>query len=167
MIAFFRTNNRTNSDFFSATAQHVEANSDTGLPSLLSDEEFEKLRLQRNQLGNTTIRVTAPITDGLPESTIEQRFAHVAEQLCATWGSEACALYINKLVISDRVGREGFPQEVIDDLMMLYQINEIRCREIGINLEKSEDHPARSPYAEISKAAFNWSSMANKKHHRM
>jgi len=136
----FRTNIRTNPDFHSTTAQKIESQSNTGLPSLLSDEEIDDLLLQRNQsqiqLDNMG-KTASAASDGLPESTIEQRFAHVAKRLVAMWPSEACALYISKLVVPDRVGRQGFPQEVMDDLMMLYQMNDMLCRDIGVNPERS------------------------------
>ncbi len=175
----FRTNKRTISDFtqransfLSTASQKMDSNSNAGFPSLLSDEEFEGLQLRRDQgprpehdrLDNTGIRATPAKTDGLPESTIEQRFTHVSQQLVAMWPSDACALYIKRLVISDRGSRQGFPQEVVEDLMMLYQINEMRCRELGVNLTRSEDIPARSPYADATKAAFNWQFVAENKH---
>ena len=150
----------------------MNSNNNAAFPSLLSDEEFEDLQLRRDQgpgeghdrMDITAIRATPATTDGLPESTIEQRFAHVSQQLVAMWPSEACALYIKRLVISDRGTRQGFPQEIIDDLIMLYQINEMRCREIGADSKRSDEPLARSPYADVSKAAFNWSYIANNRH---
>ena len=121
-------------------------------------------RPEHDRLDNKAIIATALTTDGLPESTIEQRFAHVSQHLVAMWPSEACALYIQRLVISDRGVRQGFPQDVIDDLLMLYQINEMRCREAGAYRRKSEDHPARSAYADVSKAALSWDFIPDSKH---
>jgi hypothetical protein len=168
----FRTENRmisnlaqrSNSMF--STASHktsAESNNNGEFPSLLSDEEFEDLKLRRyqgerpehDQLDNKGIRAKSAPTDGLPESTIEQRFARVSQQLAEMWPSDACASYINGLVISDRAERQGFPQEVIDDLMMLYQINEMRCREIAVNVQRSKGHAATSPYTDLSRAGFH------------
>jgi hypothetical protein len=142
-------------------------NDNGGYPSLLSDEEFEDLQRRRNQgerpehdrLDNAGIRSAPVSTDGRPESTIEQRFAHVADQLVAMWPSEACALYLKRLIITDRRSRQGFPQDVIEDLMMLDQINEMQCRENGLDCQKTEDHPSTLRHIDESKAGFNWESV--------
>jgi hypothetical protein len=65
------------------------------------------------------------LTDGLPESTIEQKFPHIAKKLTLAWRSEACAAYLSSLTVADRPDRQGFPAEVMEDLMMLYEINEM------------------------------------------
>ena len=105
-------------------------NDDCDLPTLFSDEEFANVHQQlhtcessSNELEKAHVHQHAP-GDGLPESTIEQRFPHIARQLVAMWGSEACAMLISRLVVSDRLDRKGFPREVIDDLMMLYELND-------------------------------------------
>ncbi len=103
------------------------------LPKLFSDEEFEALHQQRENAvrsahdlrGESRIRPEHKPTDGLPESTMEQMFPHIAQKLTVVWSSEACALYINNLVIVDRGSRQGFRVEVLEDLMMLHEINEM------------------------------------------
>lgn len=106
------------------------------LPKLFSDEEFNEQRLlrERRELADrrTTERRVTPMqgrrrTDGLPESTIEQRFPHIAKRLTALWPSEACALYLASLLVSDRPDRQGFPADVMDDLLMLNEINDMRA----------------------------------------
>jgi hypothetical protein len=42
------------------------------------------------------------------------------------WGSEACALYIQRLIISDRTTRDGFPPDVVGDLLLLHGLNNSR-----------------------------------------
>lgn len=109
------------------------------LPQILSDEEFAALLKQREQFDhsmhdgwdNAGVRPQKKPTDGLPESTIEQQFPHIARQLCAVWPSEACALLINNLVVNTRDLRQGFPEEVIEDLLMLAAINELLVRKTG------------------------------------
>lgn len=109
------------------------------LPKILSDEEFAALLKQRKQLDRTAhdhwdnagVRPPQKPTDGLPESTLEQQFPHIAQKLCAVWPSEACALLINNLVVnSNRDSRQGFPEEIIEDLLMLAAINEMLVRKI-------------------------------------
>lgn len=70
-------------------------------------------------------------TDGLPQSTIEQRFPHIAKKLTALWQTEACAVFLSGLTVSDRPDRQGFPLEVMDDLMMLYEINDMLINQPG------------------------------------
>jgi hypothetical protein len=105
-------------------------------PTLLSNAELDALIAQRTVgdhsphdcWDNAGIKKKTARTDGLPESTIEQRFSHVAKQLVAMWPLEACAMYISRLVVSDRNSREGFPEDVIEDLLMLDSINQMRLQ---------------------------------------
>ncbi len=107
------------------------------LPELFSDEEFEAVLEERKsrEVGLSDhqdvrgVRQVARQSDGRPESTIEQRFPHIAQKLAALWPSEACSLYLKNLVVTDRDMRAGFPEEVIEDLIMLYEINEFRLRQ--------------------------------------
>jgi hypothetical protein len=110
------------------------------LPKLISDEEFAALLKQRERLDRTEhdrlddsgIRAPQRATNGLPESTVEQKFPRIAEKLVMVWPSAACSAFIRNLVVnSDRNCREGFPEEVIEDLMMLYEINEMLMRRVG------------------------------------
>jgi hypothetical protein len=62
-------------------------------------------------------------TDGRPESTIEQGHEHIAKSLISLWPSEACAVYLQRLLQSDRTAKEKLPRDVTDDLLMLHAIN--------------------------------------------
>jgi|GraSoiStandDraft_4_1057263.scaffolds.fasta_scaffold111915_1 hypothetical protein len=110
-------------------------------PQLLSDEEFAHVLEQRGQAERHRIRdngrnasavdaITEP-SDGLPESTIEQRFMHVAKKLAAMWPSEACRMYLHSLIVSQRDARLGFPPSVLEDLLMLSEINDRLMRGPG------------------------------------
>jgi hypothetical protein len=108
----------------------------TEFPAILSDEEFEALRIQREQAArvrpdSADMSKAPPIavpSDGRPESTIEQRFPHVAKMLVAMWPSAAFALYVQRMVVADREIRAGFPQDVIDDLLLLDALNDALLR---------------------------------------
>ena len=103
------------------------------LPQILSDEEFAALLKRREPQVGTDFGAwdssyafrAAPKSDGLPESTLEQRFPHIAKRLTAIWRSEECTEYLNHLVVSERETRVGFPMEVVEDLMLLHSINEM------------------------------------------
>lgn len=106
------------------------------LPKIFSDDELAELMKQRREFerehdrfGHSVVRPPPKPTDGLPESTLEQQFPHIAKRLCSFWPSEACALFIKNLIVnSDRVSRQGFPEEVLEDLLMLAEINELLIR---------------------------------------
>lgn len=111
-----------------------------GLPKLFSDEEFNEQRLvrERRELADRRVqdRRAQPMpppgnTDGLPQSTIEQRFPHIVKKLTALWLTEACAEYLSGLTVADRPGRQGFPLDVMEDLMMLYEINDMLINQPG------------------------------------
>jgi hypothetical protein len=123
------------------TALNLELNSglhrvSTDLPQMLSDEEFAKLlkaregaaRPEHDCWDNAGVRPPPEIGDGLPESCIEQQFPHIAKKLTLAWPSEACALYIADLVVNTREARQGFPKEVVEDLLMLHAINDMLMR---------------------------------------
>ena len=89
-------------------------------------------------------------TDGLPASTIEQKFPHIAKKLTLAWRSEACAAYILSLLVADRPGRQGFPAEVMEDLMMLHEINEMLMGRSAVKQEAAlppswKEAPRREP----------------------
>jgi hypothetical protein len=108
----------------------------TELPKIFSDEEFDRLlkvrrevpRPEHDRLDNSGVRPARQKSDGLPESTIEQQFPHIAQKLAVVWPSEACGLYITDLIVNRREARQGFPNEVIEDLLMLHAINDMLVR---------------------------------------
>lgn len=121
------------------------------LPQIISDEEFDRLLSERKQLprseherwDNSAIRPGHEPGDGLPECCIEQQFPRIVEKLLIVWPSEACAMYITSLLVNKREIRQGFPKEVVEDLLMLHAINDILVRSSG----RSPSKPA--PYAEL------------------
>ena len=132
-------------------------NETTEFPAIFSDDEFEALHFQRAQIDRRN-RDAADITDaqqanapgdGRPESTIEQRFTHVAKMLVAMWPSEAFALYVKRLVVADRETRAGFPRDVIEDLLMLDAVNDMLIRKIASRqagpVNTATDRNVRSP----------------------
>jgi hypothetical protein len=105
---------------------------------IFSDDEFERLLQERHkaeralstdQAGWDRSGRVPPHRpgDGLPESTIEQHFPQIAKQLILVWPSEACAVYLNNLIVTRRP-RQGFPPEVLDDLLMLHSMNDMLLR---------------------------------------
>src|SRR4051812_26553555 len=114
----------------------------TEFPKLLTDGEFDAARDQQKALEHVEYRdrkavlESRPLADGKPESTIEQRFKHVSNHLIAMWGSEACSLYIKRLLVSDRIDRQGFPPDVIEDLILLDRLNDavLRNKQVALRV---------------------------------
>jgi len=60
-----------------------------------------------------------PVPPEKARSAIEERFPHIARELCALWKTEQIELYLDDLLLDSRGGRQGFPAEVLDELMFL------------------------------------------------
>jgi len=107
------------------------------LPRIFSDDEFDAAKKQQSEKGRqhdrwdpSGSREPPPPTDGKPECTLEQSFPHIGRKLISLWGTDVCGLYLKSLIVSDRETRKGFPLDVVEDLLMLYVINEIVTRKI-------------------------------------
>ena len=108
----------------------------TELPKIISDDEFATLleerkrraRPEHDRWDNSGIRARHEPGDGLPASSIEQDFPRIAEKLAVAWPSEACAMYITSLIVNKREARQGFPKDVVEDLLMLHAINDMLVR---------------------------------------
>jgi hypothetical protein len=118
------------------------------LPQMLSDDEFERrleerekamraLRTENDRWDNSgSVLQKFKLSDGLPESTIEQNFPRIAQKLPVLWPSEACAVYLSSLLVNTRENRQGFPPEVVDDLLMLHAMNDMLVRSSAASLRK-------------------------------
>jgi hypothetical protein len=112
----------------------VKIYSKTEVPTLLTDAEFDALlsaRKERERVVRNWERwdvagdaLSKPASDGRPESTIEQRFPHIAARIVAFWRTHALGDYIASILVMDRQDRQGFPREVVEDLLMLHALNE-------------------------------------------
>ncbi|MEW5769215.1 MAG: hypothetical protein AB1831_02510 [Pseudomonadota bacterium] len=54
-----------------------------------------------------------------PDSAIEVRFARIAGELSRRWQGGDIDDYLGSLLIDTRGGRQGFPADVLDELMFL------------------------------------------------
>ncbi|MDO9226123.1 MAG: hypothetical protein Q8M09_17895 [Pseudomonadota bacterium] len=52
-------------------------------------------------------------------SIIERQFSRIADELVIRWKRADIDAYLNGLMLDDRGNRQGFPPEVLDDLMFL------------------------------------------------
>ena len=126
------------------------------LPKLFSDDEF-RARLESREQHRVPDRPIAerreePVqlglrrSDGRPESTLERQFPLIAQKLTAMWRSEACALFLGNLIINDRPDRQGFPYDVLEDLIMLNELNSTLIDPASKLANEGHDTRARRHY---------------------
>jgi hypothetical protein len=53
---------------------------------------------------------------------IDSGYFDIAYRIHAIWGTPECPVYLNKLLLQDRIDRQGFPERVIVALMELQQL---------------------------------------------
>lgn len=58
-------------------------------------------------------------------ATIRESFPRIADSIEYVWGTPDCFKYIQGLVIDSRGGRRGFPVEVINSLLRIYNNHSI------------------------------------------
>ena len=146
------------------------------LPKLFSDEEFKAQRelRERRELQERRevperrteerrkefLQLGRAPNDGRPESTLEQRFPHLAKKLTGLWASEPCAIFLSSLMISDRPDRQGFPYDVLEDLIMLTEINMVLMAKPGFAQPAKVPAPAQAAKApgpaQAAKAPNAW-----------
>jgi hypothetical protein len=52
---------------------------------------------------------------------LERQFPHVFEKISRLWGSPEMGSLFNDLLITKRVGRQGFPVSVVEEILRLYR----------------------------------------------
>lgn len=52
-------------------------------------------------------------------SAIERRFSRIAQELAARWKQGDIDTYLNSLLLDDRGNRQGFPSDVLAEIMFL------------------------------------------------
>jgi hypothetical protein len=72
----------------------------------------------------------APKRIGPPERVIARAaiegYPHIIESICLMWGGREADSYLSRLVIDTRGGRKGFPQDVMDELLVLAEVCTIK-----------------------------------------
>ena len=58
-------------------------------------------------------------------SFLEQRFPRIASEIVARWGTASFEPYANNLILNERNERQGFPGEVLTELLFLYRLDMI------------------------------------------
>ena len=82
-----------------------------------------------SQVGLITVTPAAglkPVAGALPavlQTPLEKFFPHILNAIQAMWGYPELNVYLTKLTLDNRGGREGFPPEVWEDLYLLMRLH--------------------------------------------
>jgi hypothetical protein len=85
-------------------------NPNLSFPPLFSDEEIER---RRTPLPDRVL----PSYDPWPP--LEAKYPRIAETVRDLWGKPELDRYLDRLLIDERGGRQGFPPEVLEALLAL------------------------------------------------
>jgi hypothetical protein len=56
-------------------------------------------------------------------SEIEKQFPRIARSITLLWGYPEFLQYVDKLCLDDRGDRQGFPREVVEELLFLHSLH--------------------------------------------
>lgn len=92
----------------------------------------------RQPLSPITLAPELSDNDGTVNAALE-RFPRVLQRITLSWGDAECDTILSDLIIDDRGGRQGFPADVVNELLFLTKLARI------INPPKPQPEPARRP----------------------
>ena len=104
--------------------------SESPFPQLFGLDEIERA-IPYDPTIDLPIPKAAPF-DPDPRHPLERRFPHIVDRITGLWGSPMCTEYIQSLVMMDRGdARQGFPIDLIEDLLMLDYCHAYRLGQLG------------------------------------
>jgi hypothetical protein len=59
-------------------------------------------------------------------SSLEKRFPRIVDKITMMWGAKEFPEFLSSLMIDDRGDRQGFPLDVIEEMMFLHEIHDAR-----------------------------------------
>lgn len=59
-------------------------------------------------------------------SALEKHFPRIADKITLMWGAEEFPEFLSGLMIDNRGDRQGFPLAVIEEMMFLNEIHDVR-----------------------------------------
>jgi hypothetical protein len=60
------------------------------------------------------------------KSEMEKNFPRIVEKIVLMWGANDFTQFLNALMIDDRGSRQGFPPDVVEEMMFLHAIHDAR-----------------------------------------
>ena len=85
---------------------------------------------------------------------LERNYTHILNRLMQVWGTPEFDTYLQELMIDKRSGRQGFPPEVISELMFMGELHDIFTRE-GYRLPELSDSWKRIPAPDPTPLGFH------------
>ncbi|MFA9273337.1 MAG: GspE/PulE family protein [Candidatus Aquirickettsiella gammari] len=70
---------------------------------------------------------------GVEAKQLASQYPRIMKIIDSTWGSVDCLHYLDSLLFSERPGRQGFPTEVLDEIVFIKNIFEFSHPEFAIN----------------------------------
>ena len=67
------------------------------------------------------LKAMGEYSEEYPEQ-IERQFPHILVKIVDLWGSQELVAYLEKLMFTDRDGRQGFPPEVASEMFRLFNL---------------------------------------------
>jgi len=69
----------------------------------------------------------SPLVDPDPRHMLERRFPHVVSRIVLLWNRRECGEYLRSLLVTEQgESRQGFPLDLVDDLLMLDAVHGAR-----------------------------------------
>lgn len=96
---------------------------------------------------------------GVEAKQLATQYPRIMKIIDSTWGSVDCLHYLDSLLFSERPGRQGFPTEVLDEIVFIKNIFEFSHPEFAINrndpISKNKIDEIREHIQEIVSSAEN------------
>ena len=64
--------------------------------------------------------------DPLCISALEKRFPRIVDKIVLMWGTTEFSTYLNTMIIDNRGDRQGFPFDVLEEMMFLTSLHDFR-----------------------------------------
>jgi hypothetical protein len=117
----------------------------TAFPQLLADEAIKPAPERKRA-----------VVEEHPFIIIEREYPRVAKAIEMTWGHRELDDYLQKLIISDRGGRDGFPQQVLAALMKLSKQHASQFNFFPAEGVKATDKPAKRDPRDSRRSDQTW-----------
>jgi hypothetical protein len=91
-----------------------------------------------------------------PFIVIERGYPRVAKAIEMTWGHRELDDYLQKLIVADRGGREGFPKPVMVALMQLSKQHSAQFHFAPTVAAKAPDEPAKRSQRDTRRSDQQW-----------
>ena len=70
----------------------------------------------------------------------KNNFKRIADAIELTWGSTECDAYLSKLIFSeDRENRQGFPPNIFQVILKLYNMHSDECKTDKLSVSKNSN----------------------------